>query len=211
VTANFDGLARWYQYLELSSFGAALERARFEHIHQLAGCRNILLLGDGDGRFLKHLLNQSPDCTIRSIDASAEMMRVAAARLSPAERARVTFEHADALDATLPSFAYDGVATLFFLDCFTDQEAARLVSRISNALKPGGIWLFADFSIPERGVRRAIARAITAALYAFFRRTTRISARHLPESERLISEAGCTLIAADTLAFGLLRSVAFRR
>jgi len=211
MTANFDGLARWYQYLELSSFGVALERARFEHIHQLAGCRNILLLGDGDGRFLKRLLKQSPDCTVRSIDASAEMMRMAAARLSPSDRARVTFDRADALTATLPTFAYVGVATLFVLDCFTDEEAGGLVSRISNALKPGGIWLFADFSIPERGVKRVIARAITAALYAFFRRTTRISARHLPESEKLIAQAGCTTIESDTLAFGLLRTVAFRR
>lgn len=211
MTANFDSLAKAYQYLELSSFGVALERARFAHIKQLAGCQNILLLGDGDGRFLKRLLKAAPGSRIRSIDASAEMLRVAEARLPPADRARVTFECADALAADLPALAYDGVATMFFLDCFTDEEAAGIVQRIARSLQPGGMWLFADFAVPARGVPRVIGHALTGALYAFFRWRTGISARHLPDSERLITNTGLSPIAKTSSVFGVLRSVAFRR
>lgn len=211
MTANFDSLAKAYQWLELSSFGVSLERARFEHVKRLADCQNILLLGDGDGRFLKRLLKVAPASRIRSVDASAEMLRVAEARLDPADRARVSFECADVLAVDLPAFAYDGVATMFFLDCFTDEEAGKVVRRISNSLKPGGTWLFADFAIPPGGVPRALGAALTGALYAFFRWRTGISARHLPDSERLITSAGLSPIAAKAFVFGLLRSVAFRR
>lgn len=211
MSANFDPLAKWYHLLELSSFGVALEAARFAHIQQLAGCQHILLLGDGDGRFLKRLLKISPDCRVRSIDASAEMLRMAEKALNPADCARVTFDCADALTVDLPTFAYDGVATIFFLDCFTNDESAPLVGRIANTLRPGGTWVFADFAVPERGVGHVIGRALTSALYAFFRLTTGISARHLPDSERFIMNAGLAPIDTKASLFGVLRSVAFLR
>lgn len=211
MTANFDGLARWYHVLELSTFGVELDRARMAHVQQLADCRDVLLLGDGDGRFLKRLLTVSPNCRVRSIDASAEMLKMSAARLSPADRARVTFEQADATTAELPTFAYDGVATVFFLDCFTGDETAALVGRISNALRPGGTWVFADFAIPARGPQRIAAQAITGLLYAFFRWRTGIAAHRLPDSEGLIAQAGLTPIASEKFLFGLLKSIAFRR
>jgi ubiquinone/menaquinone biosynthesis C-methylase UbiE len=209
--ANFDPLARVYKLLELGAFGRALERARFAHIDQLAGCRNVLLLGDGDGRFLERLLKVSANARVRSIDASPEMLRVAADRLSPADRARVTFECGDALTADLPASAYDGVATIFFLDCFTDDQVSLLVGRISNALQPGGTWLFADFAVPDRGAPRFAGLAMTSALYAFFRVSTGISARRLPDSEAQIMRAGFNRKAERPSAFGLLRSVCFRR
>jgi hypothetical protein len=139
------------------------------------------------------------------------MLNLAAGRLRPADQARVTFERADAMRADLPTFAYDGVATMFFLDCFTDEEAAVLVSRIANSVKPGGTWLFADFAVPQRGVFRIPSLIVTSALYAFFRWRTGIAARHLPDSERLIAGAGLTPSTARTFVFGLLRSVVFRR
>jgi hypothetical protein len=101
MTANFDSLARWYHTLELSTFGVKLESARFAHIKALSDCRDILLLGDGDGRFLKRLLKIAPNARIRSIDASAEMLRLAASRVAPADQSRVTFECTDALTAEL--------------------------------------------------------------------------------------------------------------
>jgi ubiquinone/menaquinone biosynthesis C-methylase UbiE len=139
------------------------------------------------------------------------MLRVAADRLSPADGARVILECSDALGADLPASAYDGVATMFFLDCFTNEQVSLLVGRISRAVRPGGTWLFADFAVPDRGVSRAAGIALTSALYAFFRFATGISARNLPDSETHIVRTGFNRIAERASAFGLLRSVCFRR
>src|SRR5690606_35643402 len=48
--AGFVRVARIYHALERLAFGRALERARFALLPALAGCRDVLVLGDGDGR-----------------------------------------------------------------------------------------------------------------------------------------------------------------
>lgn len=211
MTANFDSLARPYRWIERMSFGGVLTRARFAHVDALASCRDVLLLGDGDGRFLAQALVAAPATCFHSIDASAAMLALARDRVPPADRARVTFEQADALVAPLPAAHYDAVVTLFFLDCFTPAETAALVARVARAATPAAIWLFADFAIPARGARRLAARAVTGGLYAFFRWRTGLSATHLPEAEREIARHGFAAAAERVFAGGLLRSVRFQR
>ncbi|MEO8196030.1 MAG: class I SAM-dependent methyltransferase [Thermoanaerobaculia bacterium] len=196
--------------MERLAFGGALERARFAHVDALRTCRSILLLGDGDGRFLERLLAAAPGARVHSVDASAAMLALAAARVAPADRVRVKFENADARTIALPLAAYDAVATLFFLDCFTPEETRALVTRVAGSIRPGGQWLFADFAVPEGGWRRCYSRVVVGGLYAFFRWRARISARRLPDSERTIAGAGFRAEVSSTLAQGLLRSVLFR-
>jgi ubiquinone/menaquinone biosynthesis C-methylase UbiE len=211
MTANFDSLSRPYRWLERIAFGGALERARFAHLDALSEARRVLLLGDGDGRFLEQLLRIAPEARVDSIDASAGMLRLAEARVTPADRARVSLQRADALTVPLRDAEYDTVVTLFFLDCFTPSETRALVQRVSSALEPRATWLFADFAIPEQGLQRFGARLVTGGLYWFFRWQTGITAQHLPDSEGEIAAAGFRATQAKSLAFGLLRSVMFRR
>jgi ubiquinone/menaquinone biosynthesis C-methylase UbiE len=197
--------------MERLTFGGALQRARTAHVDALATCREVLLLGDGDGRFLARALAAAPHARFHSIDASAAMLVLARERVAPHDRARVTFQHADVLDVALPAAHYDAVVTLFFLDCFTPEETARVVARVADAATLDAIWLFADFATPDRGVARPLARVLVSGLYAFFRWRTGITARHLPDSEREIIAHGFAATATQASAFGLLRSVCFRR
>ena len=103
------------------------------------------------------------------------------------------------------------VVTQFFLDCFTPGELTALVNTIAPAIHTGGLWLFADFVLPPHGARRALARTLVTALYAFFRWTTGITARALPPSEEAIRAAGFAAIDDRTLAGGLVRSVVFTK
>jgi ubiquinone/menaquinone biosynthesis C-methylase UbiE len=91
--ANFDRLARIYRALEFVAFGRDLERARYCFLDQLASCRDILVLGEGDGRCLARLVHVAPAARIHCVDASAAMLACAARRLTdPATRARVQFQ-----------------------------------------------------------------------------------------------------------------------
>jgi ubiquinone/menaquinone biosynthesis C-methylase UbiE len=210
-TANFDSVARIYRWLEYAVFGPLLERARFTHLGRLADRREILLLGDGDGRALQRLLVAAPSSQIVSVDASKAMLALAAGRVPLADQHRVTFVHADARMLDLQAGAHDAVVTQFFLDCFTASELAPLVERIAHATDRGSVWVYTDFAIPERGIRRVVARVIIAALYRFFRWRTALSARELPPSEQVIGNAGFRPIEEATFAGGLLRSVVFQK
>jgi SAM-dependent methyltransferase len=210
-TANFDSVARWYRWLEYAAFGGLLERGRFTHLPRLADRREILLLGDGDGRALERLLTVAPSSRIVSVDASKAMLALAARRVPPADQHRVTFVHADARTLDLQAGAHDAVVTQFFLDCFTGREVTSVVERTAYATDRGSLWVYTDFAIPERGVRRVVARVIIAALYWFFRWRTGLSAMKLPPAEQVITNAGFRPIDEATFAAGLLRSVVFQK
>lgn len=206
---GFDRVARLYRALEYGAFGGTLQRARLAHVDVLRDCRDILILGDGDGRFLSALVAIAPAARVHCIDASAAMQAIAAARLSDHDRARVTFECADARTVDLGARTFDAIVTMFFLDCFVEADVRSLVNAMAPRLRPNGVWLFADFNIPPRGLARIHARVVVAALYAFFRWQTGIAARALPSSEARLREVGLTCVAEQEFRAGLVRSAVY--
>ncbi len=210
--ANFDRLARIYRPLEYLAFGRSLERARFCLLDRLADRRSILVLGEGDGRCLERLVGAAPAARIHCLDASRAMLKRASARIAATEaRSRVSLEQADLLAAELRPDRYDAAVTLFFLDCFTADQAAGIVGRVSASLRPGSPWLWADFAVPPRGLARLWGQGVLAVLYAFFRWQTGIPARKLPPAEDLIARAGFAPEALREFQFGLIRTRLFRR
>jgi ubiquinone/menaquinone biosynthesis C-methylase UbiE len=209
---TFDRLARVYRGLEFLAFGRDLERARFCFLEHLRGAQNILVIGEGDGRFLERLAQIAPSARIECLDASAGMLARAAERIAGSEAAsRVKFIHDDALQHDFGENRHDAVVTLFFLDCFTEAQVRGLVERIGRSLRPGGQWLFADFALPATGIARWRAKAWLGLLYTFFRWQTGIAARRLPPSEAILAAAGLQRVAAREWQHGLLRSAAYRK
>lgn len=209
---NFDPLARVYRALEYFAFGRDLERARFCHLDKLLSCNSILILGEGDGRFVSRLVKLCPNADILCIDSSAAMIAQAERRLATeAPQHRVKFQHADALLCTLPTQQFDAAVTLFFLDCFTHEQAETMVEKIARALRPASMWLFADFAMPERGLARIRAKFWLNLLYPFFNLSTGLRTRALPNVEPMIERAGFAPVEVRSLQAGLLRSVVFRQ
>jgi len=206
-SGNFDRLARSYRALEYLAFGRDLERARFTHLHLLREHRSILVLGEGDGRCLEQLVQAAPHAHIDCLDLSAAMLARAASRLAGQVAAnRVTFRQADLLSTELPAAHYDAVITFFFLDCFSASQARAVMSRIQGSLRPGALWLWADFVLPADGWSRLRARVWLTVLYAFFRWQTGLSVRTLPPVEKIFQETGNALLAEISFQSGLVRS-----
>lgn len=208
---SFDRVATVYRMLEYAAFGRALETARFRYVDRVRDCRNILVVGEGDGRFLERLLLVAPQAHVRCIDSSALMLAQSEARLDAAARRRVSFQCADARTADVTPQAYDALVTMFVLDCFGADEVVRLVARLIRGLRPGGRWLFADFSLPARGWRRARAVLWLTCLYAFFRWQTGLAARELPPLEDILQASGLRPLEHTTLQHGLVRTVLFTK
>ena len=210
--ANFDRLAGLYRLLEFLAFGRDLERARFCLLETLANCRSILILGEGDGRGLARLVRISPQARIDCVDASSAMILLASRRLArTGAGGRVNFVRADVFSLEFPPARYDAVVTFFFLDCFSSEQVARLIRRLQPSLLPGSRWLYADFAVPGRGWARLRARAWLSLLYAFFRWQTGLSARALPNSERLLLDQGWRPEKVVAWQGGMIRSSVYRR
>ncbi len=201
---NLSPLARWYRWIEYIAFGRALERRRFAFLDRLANARRILMVGEGDGRALERLLALAPQARIDVVELSGKMIELARRRAG--DSSRVGFQQRDALTASWPENHYDGLLTLFFLDCFDEAETRDLIQRLAKTMVGGGIWLVSEFAIPERGWRRRHARMWIWMMYRFFGVTTGLRARALPPVERLLNEAGLQRLELEEERWGLIRS-----
>jgi ubiquinone/menaquinone biosynthesis C-methylase UbiE len=210
---SFDRLAPHYRAMERMLAGPRLQRCRLAWLEKIQQPANILVLGEGHGRFLPELVRRFPDCPITCLDASSAMLMVAQGnlqRLIP-QPANIQWVHSDVMKWTAPPSAYDLVVTHFFLDCFTATELDALVTKISASLKPRAEWLLADFHLPVDGVRRMRAKVILWLMYRFFRVATRLSATELVSPAPWLSAQGFMLKQQKTFEWGLLHSQLWER
>jgi ubiquinone/menaquinone biosynthesis C-methylase UbiE len=204
---NCDPIARWYRWFEYLGFGRELERRRYAYLADVADARRILVLGEGDGRFLKRLVEQNRGASIDYVDLSSRMLALARSRAGDS----VKYHHADARSIPLPPAEYDLIVTHFFLDCFNRADAGPLVDRIAKAASPDARWLVSEFRQPEQGWRAVWARLWLQSLYHFFHLTTGLGTAHLVDHHPLLTRHGFRIVREQSARFGLLSSELWSR
>jgi SAM-dependent methyltransferase len=200
---NCDWIAPHYWWIEKLGMGRTLERRRRWFLPQLWNARRALVLGDGDGRFLRELLRQNPVVHADYVDLSSRMLELARHK---AGEDRVVYKQADARALEFAPGEYDLIATHFFFDCFGQHELEALISRIAAAATPGARWVVSEFcttSIP--------ARVLVRALYFFFRITTGLQNQTLVDHRPILRAHGFRLIEATQSRGGLVVSELWER
>lgn len=198
---GYDRLAPWYHAIEWLTFGRRLHRQRLALLPKMRPPKSMLLLGDGDGRFLQAAAGQFRDCRFTSVDRTAAMLDRQRRRLSAAGHAdRVTWVHADARSYQPARSQFDAAAMVCFLDCFTAAELHRCLPRWVIGVRPDGQLLTVDFTVT--GPRRLTAASLRWASHRFFRWTTDLPNRRLVLDDVLPPTADATMIHRDP-AIGL--------
>lgn len=150
---SFDRIARPYRCLETLAFGPSLQRARTRWIDNIPRPKRVLILGEGDGRFLCELLHAYPKIDVDCLDESAAMLALTRHRVNHScsggcDGIRLI---QDDVRRWSPQYSYDLIVTRFFLDCFQRDELKAIVDKIAKAATPTASWLFADFTVPDSG------------------------------------------------------------
>ena len=210
---SFDRLAPHYRWMEWLLAGGKLQRCRTAFIRDIPAPRNVLMLGEGNGRCLVELLRAFPAAHFTCVDASARMLACARARVKAhgLRDAAIEFIQADALNWQPPAAQFDLLVTHFFLDCFRAEHLAVLVPRLAAAAAPEARWLLADFCEPPSGFAKWRARWILRAMYFFFRRATRLAAVRLTPPDAFLQHSGFTLRERRPSDWGLLRADLWQR
>ncbi len=206
---NFDFIARPYRWFEYLTFGPALHCCRSHYLPDLLHARRALVLGDGDGRFLAHLLAVNPHLQADAVDLSATMLHLLHRRCQDIGAARLSTHLADARSFD-PTGSYDLIVTHFFLDCLTQPELDQLTITVQPHLTPGALWVLSDFRIPD-GAAHLPARALIRLLYLVFRLLTGLSITHLPDHTRALRRAGFSRIRQRHSLYGILTSELWQR
>ncbi len=205
---GFDRVAWCYDALAGLVFGASLKRAQRAVLASLpAGAPHVLILGGGTGWVLLEVLARRPHAKVLYLEASPQMLARARARLArekPEATAQVTFRHGTQA-ALAPTETFDAIITFFVLDCIASDEIAEALARLRAALRPAAPWLLADFRPARRGWRRVLLWL----MYAFFRLTTGLRARELPDLHPALAGLGLVPRNSSRFFFGALEAVVF--
>jgi SAM-dependent methyltransferase len=186
---NCDRIAPHYWWIERLGMGRALERRRRWFLPEIGNARRALVLGDGDGRFLRELLRRNAVVRADYVDVSHRMLELARQK-SGAER--VDYKQADARTLGLPRDEYDLIATHFFFDCFNAGELDVLIGRIAKATKPEAQWMVSEFCVSTLP-----ARLLVGALYRFFRIATGLKTNKLADHRPMLRAHGFRLKSAS--------------
>lgn len=206
MPANFNRIAPFYDTLAFLVFGKRLleaKKAFFPHIPHQA---HILLMGGGTGNILNDLLNSKQAVTIDYVEPSQRMLDIAVKHLRSEFRARVNFICGDEHQVP-PNATYDVCTSFFVLDCFTQSHALEFARKVTSALKPDGLWLFADFFPAEF----TFHRLLTAAMYGFFAMVSSIEAKVIPDYAGVFEDCGFTAAHEMELMNGFIRSMVLKR
>lgn len=128
-------------------------RRSYRRLLEAAGVKigdRVLDVGCGPGYFVRVLgLTVGPSGSATGLDAAPEMIEYARRKSRRHPNCRFEVGSADALP--FPDASFDVVVSSLMMHHLPDELRPNAVYEMKRVLRPGGVVLLADFTVPERG------------------------------------------------------------
>ena len=204
---SFDRVANYYAWMEKIVFGNDLEKIRNVHLKLIDDAESILLLGDGDGRFLKKISETGADGLIVSLDSSSKMIELSRKRLQNTDLEVQYFCQNIKNFEKSESFKPDLIFAHFFLDCFTEDEVILIIDLLSQWSTKTTKIVVSDFFITKtNSISGTYQKLLTQTMISFFRVFCGISANKLPNIPKIMNSKGWNCISHKSLRNGFINS-----
>jgi ubiquinone/menaquinone biosynthesis C-methylase UbiE len=206
TAAQFDLVARIYPTLERLVFGVRLDDARKAFFEEILEADRVLLVGEGNGRFLKSLIAWKRAGCICVVERSKVMIRLAKNRAGDSGKVGLEFIEAD-FRVYRPEQEFDCVVTHFFLDLFNPPSQLAIIEKMAESVANGGTWINVDF-VPARTLRGSILMWLQ---YTFFRIVSRIESKRCFDESEAAAAVGWTIAEAISYLGGLVVAKRYRK
>jgi len=192
--AKFGLIAPFYRALERCVFGSHLDAARQAFPDDAVLANRILLVGEGNGRYLQWLLARKKDGCVRVVEKSPVMICLAKTRIGG--RAKVDLEFVQTnFRCYTAAQPFDCIVTHFFLDLFEPRSQEIMVEKFAELTTGNGTWINVDFVPP----RTSAGRLLMWLQYTFFSIVSRIEARQCYDETAAANQNGW--IVSEKLSF----------
>ena len=204
MAANYNNSAWFYDKLSYIVYGGAVINAQVYLLQFIPVNSNMLIVGGGTGWVLEEIAQIHPSgLHITYVEVASDMMALSKQRNVGDNE--VVFINDAIENITLPG-NFDVVITPFLFDNFTEQTLKIVFDHIHNLLKPGGIWLNADFQITGKWWQKALLKT----MYFFFKLLCSVEASKLPDVEKQFEGNGYHEIAGKTFYGEFIISKVYR-
>lgn len=192
MAANYNNSAWFYDRLSRLVYGKALVNAQLYLLDFIKPESNILIAGGGTGWILDELTKLHPSgLRITYVEIAAGMMALSQKRNTGQNE--VVYIN-DAIENVNLTPGFDVVITPFLFDNFTEQTLSTVFNHIHKLLKPGGLWLNADFQLTGKWWQGFLLKS----MFLFFKVICDIEASKLPAIETHFAQNGYNAIAEKT-------------
>ncbi len=209
---GYNRLAPVYVWLERLAFGNALMKARLALMSELKEAKQILILGEGDGRFLRRAFDLVPRAQFVVLEQSPKMIELAKNRFSSSELRHIDFITADISTALSPNLKgqFDVIISCFFLDMFETAEIRNIIETFSPYLKGTKYWYYVDFRQADKGWQAFHSRVYLRLMYWFFAWQTGLKTQDLVNPHSLFEVLGFKLIKRNVTHFSFLTTCLYQ-
>jgi ubiquinone/menaquinone biosynthesis C-methylase UbiE len=204
MPANYNNSAWFYDGLSHVVYGRALISAQVYLLQYVPAGASVLIAGGGTGWILEELTQIHPSgLQITYVEVAADMMTLSKKRNTGSNK--VIFIN-DAVENVNPDIKFDVVITPFLFDNFTEQTTQKVFNHLHNLLKPGGLWLNADFQITGKWWQKVLLRS----MFLFFRMLCNIEASQLPDVNSQFELYGYEVIDERTFFGDFIISIVYK-
>jgi ubiquinone/menaquinone biosynthesis C-methylase UbiE len=205
MAANYNNSAWFYDRLSRLVYGRALVNSQVYLLNFVPANSRILIVGGGTGWILDELTKIHPaGLNITYVEISANMLALSQKRTTGQNE--VTFIN-DAVENVKLTAGFDVVITPFLFDNFLDETVDIVFNHLHNLLKPGGLWLNADFQLTGRWWQNVLLKS----MFIFFRLLCGIEASRLPAIEKRFNTAGYSVIEDKTFFWDFIVARVYRK
>ncbi|WP_377267778.1 class I SAM-dependent methyltransferase [Peterkaempfera sp. SMS 1(5)a] len=182
AAAVFDALGADY---EKAFAGSAAHRSSLEWLlGRLAPGSRVLDVGSGTGRPTAETFVAAGH-EVLGIDVSPVMVELAARQVP-----RASFRCDDIREVPLPDASFDAVCVYFSLLQMSRDDQVRLLRRLAQALKPGGVLAVATVPLDVEDVEGA-----------FMGQQVRVTSFTVEDFSAMVTEAGLSVLSEESCLF----------
>ncbi|RYE28200.1 MAG: methyltransferase domain-containing protein [Sphingobacteriaceae bacterium] len=205
---NYDAAAWFYDALSQLVFGNKLIESQRFLVQQIMPEAKILIVGGGTGWILEELTRVQPSTLkITYVEISARMICLSKQKYYGQNE--VVFVNLPIEDFMLTE-NYNIILTPFLFDNFSEKRIRAVFKQLHQSLKPGGLWLLADFQVQKNyaGIWQQI---LLKTMYWFFGWLCSVETKQLTTMRPVFLAENYQLSAEKTFYQGFIISQVYRK